>query len=79
MSEATFLEPEEIKALTHRSRSHAQVKVLNAMGIEHKVRPDGSVAILRAHIHKVFDGTAAPSNEGKTKYGEPNWAALNAS
>ena len=53
----TFLSYEEIQALTHRKVYSAQVRVLKAMGIEHRVRPDGSVAILRAHITKVFDGT----------------------
>lgn len=45
----TFLDPDEVKDLTDKTRRPSQVKVLNAMGIEHKVRPDGSVAILRAH------------------------------
>lgn len=71
----TFLEPEEINGLTNKVKRPAQVKVLNAMGIEHKVRPDGSVAILRAHITKVFGG--GPDSVRKTtKVVEPNWAAI---
>lgn len=44
------------------------------MGIEHKVRPDGSVAILRAHIIKVFDGGS--ETKSKTKQVVPNWDAI---
>lgn len=44
----TFLSAEEVQVLTDRKVRPAQVKVLKAMGIEHKVKPDGSVAILRA-------------------------------
>lgn len=75
MTTTIFLEPNEVKDLTDKVRRPAQVKVLNAMGIEHKVRPDGSVAILRAHITKVFGG--APDSVRKTtKVVEPNWAAI---
>lgn len=70
----TFLSFEEIHALTNRKVRPAQVRALKAMGIEHRIRPDGSVAILRAHITKVFDG----SNEPKTKQKQavPNWDAI---
>lgn len=34
----TFLDPEEVKGLTEKSRRPSQVKVLNSMGIEHRVR-----------------------------------------
>lgn len=64
MTTDTFLTEEEVQALTERKVRRAQVSVLNSMGIEHRVRPDGSVAILRAHIVKIFDGGNAQS---KTK------------
>ena len=70
-----FLDTEEIKSLTKRTVRPAQVRVLMAMGIEHKVRPDGSVAILRAHINKVFDGDPDGSQK-KIKEIAPNWAAI---
>lgn len=70
-----FLDHEEIKGLTNSSRRDAQTKALRAMGIEHKVRPDGSIAILRDHINKVFDGI--PDSARKTvKAIEPNWSAI---
>lgn len=70
-----FLSREEIVALTTRVRKSAQVRALRAMGIEHRIRPDGSVAILRAHVEQIFGGTS----EGKSrKPTEPNWGALHA-
>ena len=72
-----FLEDEEIAQLTNRLKKPAQVRVLNAMGIEHKVRPDGSIVILRAHIIKVFDGADEVSRR-KKKIPEPNWDAITA-
>jgi hypothetical protein len=70
-----FLEPSEIEGLTSRIRPNAQVKALRDMCIEHKVRPDGSVAILRDHVMKVFDGlTSTP--ERRQKSVGPNWTAI---
>ena len=73
MATDTFLTEEEVQALTERKVRRAQVSVLNSMGIEHRVRPDGSVAILRAHIVKIFDGG---STQSKTKQVVPNWDAM---
>lgn len=71
----TFLEQEEVEQLTNKVKRHSQVKALRAMGIEHKVRPDGTVATLRTHIEKAFDGQAAqrPSRQNANT---PNWDAL---
>jgi integrase len=57
----TFLSYEEIQALTHRKVHSAQVRVLKAMGIEHRVRPDGSVAILRAAVAMAKQARSFPS------------------
>ncbi len=75
MMTSMFLDHEEIKGLTNSSRLDAQTKALRAMGIEHKVRPDGSIAILRYHITKVFDGNPDPSRK-PVKVVEPNWDAI---
>lgn len=74
MATDTFLSQEEIEELTDRRLRHAQVRVLRAMGIEHKVRPNGSVAILRAHIIKVFDGES--QNQRKINECTPNWDGI---
>jgi len=72
----TFLDHEEINGLTNKIRRTAQAKALRAMGIEHKVRPDGSIAILRGHITKVFGGNPTESTRKKTNEAGPNWAAI---
>lgn len=72
---APFLLPDEIHNLTDRQRRTAQVKVLKGMQIDHKVRPDGSIAILRAHIIKVFGGDTATQRK-LNKVSLPNWEAV---
>lgn len=74
MATDTFLSLEEVVALTNRKVRSAQVKALKAMGIEHRVRPDGSVAILRGHITKVFDGSTETQTRQKAM--TPNWDAM---
>lgn len=69
-----FLNPDEIKQLTGKMRSDAQVRWLRTMGITHKINGNGDPIILKAHIEKVFDGSYA---ESKNKE-EPNWNAINA-
>lgn len=71
----TFLAPEEVKDLTNKVRRPSQVKELNTMGIQHKVRGDGSIAVLRAHINKVFDGNPESARK-TTKTAGPNWSAI---
>ena len=74
MATDTFLSEDEVQALTERKVRPAQVRALKSMGIEHRVRPDGSVAILRAHIFKVFDGDS--NTRSKQPVVSPNWDAM---
>ena len=53
-----FLTAEEIAELTKRTRPSAQVKVLRALGIEHRQRPDRSIIVLRAHVEHLLGGVA---------------------
>lgn len=69
-----FLTNQEIIELTGRRYKAAQRVVLCHMGIEHKVRPDGSLAVLKSHIDKQFDGIAESVTISKRI--EPNWGAL---
>jgi hypothetical protein len=70
-----FLEPFELEGLTGRRRPNAQIRVLQAMGIEHKVRPDRTIAVLREHVNNVFSGTTrSPGRRHKSE--APNWAAI---
>lgn len=70
-----FLSCDELHELTNRTQSSAQLRVLRAMGIEHRKRPDGSVAVLRSHIQQLF---GASNDTRAPKPVEPNWGALNA-
>lgn len=74
MSSSIVLTQDEVQSLTGRHRKDAQVKALRFMGIEHRVRPDGSVAVLKAHIDQVLGGSITRSS--KPHRTEPNWAAL---
>lgn len=51
-----FLTREEVAELTARKRAAAQARVLRGLGIEHRIRPDGSVLILRAHVEHLLGG-----------------------
>ncbi|SPA44654.1 DUF4224 domain-containing protein [Cupriavidus taiwanensis] len=66
------LSEEELRELTRKQKYSAQIRALRAMGIEHKVRPDGTVAVLRSHIERLMDGG---SKTRKEKTWEPNWGA----
>lgn len=68
-----ILTTDEIAALTGRRRKDAQLRVLRFMGIEHRVRPDGTVAVLRAHVERELGG----QGQGKVdREIEPDWSAL---
>lgn len=69
-----FLTDEELKQLTGRQRAHAQRTVLNALGIQHKVRPDGSLVVLRSHVEKELGGVSGPGKAKKRT--EPDWSAI---
>jgi hypothetical protein len=73
MATAFFTE-EELEELTCKKRHSSQRRVLNAMGISHIVRPDGSIAVMRAHVERLF---GAQGMERKRKPTEPNWSAMN--
>jgi hypothetical protein len=70
-----FLTPEELHQLTNRRRRDAQLLALRSMGIEHRRRPDGSLAVLKAHVEHVFSGGHAHA-ASQPKSAEPNWAAM---
>jgi hypothetical protein len=69
-----FLTHDDIATLTGKQQHNAQRRVLNAMGIIHKLRPDGSIVVLERHLHSELGGTQATVS--RTKETEPNWSAL---
>ena len=68
-----FLTAAELRELTGRIQKNAQAEALRHMWIEHKLRPDGSVAVLRAHVERSLGLNEAVKN---MKTIEPNWSAL---
>ncbi|SDH11724.1 protein of unknown function [Paraburkholderia phenazinium] len=66
--DSMFLTENELAELTGKRRHNAQVKVLRGMGVEHKIRPDGSIVVLRAHAERIL-GERAPKS--KIKAWEP--------
>lgn len=70
-----FLTDDEIRELTRRVHHNVQSNTLSKMGIEHRLRPDGSVAVLRSHVESVLSGKSDKKTKTAT---EPNWGALNA-
>lgn len=70
-----FLTREEISQLTNRQRHDAQARALRFMGVEHRIRPDGSMAVMRAHVEKMFCGEQSAAST-RIKIIEPNWSAM---
>lgn len=73
--EGIFLTEDEVQSLTHRKRRNSQALALNVMGITHKKRPDGSLAVLRSHIEKTLDGAPEKS---RVKEWQPDWSSVRA-
>ena len=71
-----FLTREELIELTGKKRRASQAEALRQMGIEHKLRGDGSVAVHEAHVSKAFG--AHDATQARSKRIEPNWNAANA-
>lgn len=62
--DSMFLTEAEIIELTGKRRHSAQVRVLRTLGVEHKVRPDGSIVASRAHVDSVL-GVRTPKSKMK--------------
>jgi len=70
-----FLTPNEIQEITNKVYKSAQVRALRAIGIEHRVRADGTPLVLRAHIENLL-GKNVKTTESSTRHSQPNWEAL---
>jgi hypothetical protein len=68
------LTADEVAELTGRVRRSAQVKALQFMGIEHRIRPDGSVAVLRSCVEKVLGG--GDTNPKPKRRTEPDFSQV---
>lgn len=67
-----FLTHDELVDLTNKQRRDAQIRALRYMGIEHRIRPDGSVAVLRVHVEQLL-GAASPAKDKAPKEFELEW------
>ena len=48
------LDDADLVAITKRTRKSAQSRVLTALGIEHKRRPDGSIFVLWPSVENAY-------------------------
>lgn len=71
-----FLSDAEVCQLTKKMRRSAQVRALRFMGVEHRIRSDGTVLISRSHIEKILDGDSSSVRFLDER--EPNWEAMRA-
>lgn len=71
-----ILSKDELVSLTDKVRHAAQARVLDAIGIRYRRRPDGSLIVARAHRDAVLGlrNTARPIEQKAA----PNFAALDA-
>ena len=72
MSEPMFLSIDEVVELTGKRRHGLQEEILRTMGIEHKVRADGRVLVLRKYLEQEF---GVKTSKKKEQPFEPNWDA----
>ncbi|MGF6539456.1 DUF4224 domain-containing protein [Paraburkholderia atlantica] len=71
-SDPMFLTKDELANLTGRRRRGSQAYALRAMGIEHRIRPDGQVLVLRRHVQRIFgEDMHRKSSEQLT----PDWSS----
>lgn len=68
-----FLTPDELYDLTHRKRSRAQLRWLQANKIEARLRADGTVVALWSAVEAKLG--PAPT---RRRIAEPDWSALDA-
>lgn len=66
-----FLDDEELTQLTRKQQNAARIRVLSAIGVQHKVRPDGTIAVLRQHVEEVFGLKKRKKEEGSAWM--PSW------
>lgn len=58
-----FLTDDELTELTGKRQNAARVRVLNKMGVQHKIRPDGSIVVLRAHCERMLGEKTAKAED----------------
>ncbi|CAJ0895800.1 DUF4224 domain-containing protein [Ralstonia flatus] len=67
-----FLTKAELAFLTGRHQRRSQAQALRTMGIQHCIRPDGHIVVLRRHVELLFGGETARRTAVEPT---PNWSA----
>lgn len=57
------LSSDELRDLTAKRRGDAQCRALDFMGVPYKRRPDGTPAVLRAHVEVLPGATIVAARE----------------
>jgi hypothetical protein len=70
-----FLTKDEIAEMTGRVQRRAQARDLNALGVTHKIRADGSLLVLRLHVEQLL-GARIKAKSERPDF-TPNWDAAN--
>lgn len=60
-----LLDTDELVELTGKKRCDAQVRALRGMGIEHRIRPNGTVAVSRLHVEQTLGAMIATEKKPK--------------
>jgi len=69
-----FLTEVELTELTGAKRRETRIRALRAMGVEHRIRPDGRVVVLRAHVEALLGGVLPAIVS--TPPAKPDWSVL---
>lgn len=72
MSDSMFLSNDELVELTGRRHRACQAEVLRSLAVDHKIRPDGRVIVLRRHVEQQF---GVSTEHGRAAVTEPDWSA----
>lgn len=67
------LTAEEIEDVTRKKRYSAQIRVLRALGIEARHRPDGSILVDRGHYEAWARGARGEERQEPGPKTEPYW------
>ena len=68
-----ILSKEQLIELTGKMKPSAQIRALRSMGINHRIRPDGTPAVSESHIESIL-GDGTPAHEAAVD--EPHWDAM---
>jgi hypothetical protein len=69
------LEPHQIRKITGKKYRPAQMRVLNALGIPVKPRPDGSLLVLASAAEKACAGVIATAKVKQDDEDRFKWSA----